>query len=462
MAGDTGVYRLGSRDIPVLGDFDVVVCGGGPAGVPAAMAGRRQGLSVLLVEGLGQLGGMGTAGMVSLWLGGRTGDCNRWVVGGIFRQMATEAAQRGFALLPQAQANRKYHPFGWKDHLLHGIPFDPFAMAAYLDEKVTEAGVEVLLMTQAFDAAVEGRRITHVILCNKNGLSAVKAKAFIDATGDADIAARSGCDVIAGREEDGLMMPATLMFIVDRVDQDALSAYIHQHEAVRFADEISRLRSAGKWPFPYDIFISIQLTEKGTMLINTSRLCGVDGTDAASVTEGLIRGRAEVRQLLVIMREHFPGFANARLKAVAPALGIRETRRICSHFTMTVDDVLNGRQFPDTIGFSSYEWDVPDAKRPSYQAMHKQDVPKPTVTPIPYRIMIPRPIENLICPGRPVSVEHQVLGPLRVMGPCFAMGEAAGQAARQVVRHGVAFGEVNVQELRDELKANGAIVDWDQ
>ena len=452
-------YVEPARNIPVLAEYDVVVCGGGPAGCAAALAARRSGLSVLLVEGQGQLGGMGTSGLVSHWLGGRTADCKRWVVGGIFRSMAEDAASRGFALIPQPEPSRKYQPHGWYPGLAHGIPFDPFAMAHYLDGKMGDAGVDVLLLTQAADVIAESNRITHVVALNKSGLAAVPATAVLDATGDADLAARSGCEVQKGREEDGLVTPTTLEFHVDNVDQDVLARYIHENDAPRFREEIRKLREAGEWPFPYDIFISVQLAEEGTMMINTPRICGIDGTDGYSLTEGMQRGRDEAHQLLAVMRKHFPGFANARLKAVAPLPGVRETRRIIGDYVLTVDDLASGKQFSDTIGFTSYGWDLPDPKKPSYQPMHEKNVRKSPLTPIPYRIMVPRPIENLLCPGRAVSVERDVLGPLRVMAPCMAMGEAAGVAARQVVHKSIPFFNVDTRELREELRQSGAVVD---
>ena len=368
--------RVPIQDAPIVGTYDLVVCGGGPAGCAAALAARRSGLSVLLVEGQGQLGGTGTSGLVSHWLGGRFPD-GRWVVGGLFRQMSEEAAARGFALIPVVKPGQTYTPHGWYLSLIHGVPFDPFAMACYLDERMLEVGVDVLLATQVVAPIVRGSRITHIVICNKSGLAAVAAKAVVDATGDADIAARSGCRVVVGRGEDGLMAPATLEFHVDNVDQDALAVYIHAHDAPRFRDKIASLRAAGEWPFPYQILICVQLDQKGTMMINTPRICDVDGTDGKAVTDGLMRGRAEIGQLFAIMREHFPGFANARLKAVAPMLGVRETRRIVGDFVLTIDNLICGDAFPDTIGLTMYGWDLPDPKRPSHQPMHEQRVKKP-------------------------------------------------------------------------------------
>jgi hypothetical protein len=171
----------------------------------------------------------------------------------------------------------------------------------------------------------------------------------------------------------------------------------------------------------------------------------------------MIRGRENVEQLFAVMRKHIPGFANARIKTVATSLGVRETRRIVGSYVLTVDDLREGKQFDDIIGYSAYNWDLADPKRPSYNPSHGK---KPEAAAIPYRIMVPAPIENLVCPGRAVSVERFVLGPLRVMAPCMAMGEAAGEAAVQVVRDGVAFAAVDVAQLRGQLKVNGAIIDW--
>ena len=449
------------RELPIGEPYDVVVCGAGPSGIAAALSACRAGQKVLLVEATGQLGGMGTSGLVSHWLGGRTSDNQRQAVAGIFLELTREAVARGIAIDPETVPDEKHPPHGWFKGLATGVPFDPFAMAAMLDEKMVAVGVDVLLHTQFVDADVHENRISHLVLFNKSGLSAIPAKAVVDATGDADVAFRSGCDTVKGRGEDGLTAPSTLEFHVDNVDQDALAAEIYARDSPRFRSLIRSLRESGEWMFPYDIFISVQLQEKGTMMINTPRICGVDGTDGASLTRGVMNGRREIFELFALMRKHFPGFANARLKAVASLMGIRETRRIVGDFVLTVDDVVSGIEFPDTIGFSTHGWDLPDPRRPSYQPMRKVVRRRP-YTPIPYRCLVPRPIRNLICPGRAISVERHVLGPLRVQAPCFAMGEAAGLAAAMVVNQGIAFRDVDVTSLREGLRRNGAIVDWEE
>ncbi len=177
----------------------------------------------------------------------------------------------------------------------------------------------------------------------------------------------------------------------------------------------------------------------------------------------------EMKRLMEIFKRNIPGFENAKIKTIAPQMGIRETRRIVGDFILTVEDLAQDKPFDDCIGFSMYGWDLPDPDKPSVQPFaydevsgYKYKIKKGLSTPLPYRIMLPKPVANLICPGRAVSVEGQVLGPVRVMAPCMAMGEAAGMAARQVVQNDVSFAEINIEKLREKLKNTGAIINTEQ
>lgn len=457
-----------SQNIPVTGAYDVVVCGGGPSGCAAALSARRAGLRVMLIEGMGQLGGMAVTGLVSQWLGGRTQE-GEWVVGGIFRSLAEEAAAKGYALLPSLNEEQRYHPFGWYNWFIHGVPLDPFSIDLFLDQKMREAQVDVFLHTQAVDAVVSGNAIRYVVIHNRGGLQAIKTKAVIDATGNADIAFRTHCETIKGRREDGKMTPASLIFHVYNVDEKKLTRFIEQENDPKLRKLIARLRESGEWNFPYEIFIATRLVQEGEFYINTTRLIGVDGTCGNSISAAMQRGRIDIHELLRIFKAHIPGFENARIKSVAPQVGVRETRRIVGDFILSVEDLMLDRDFDDCIGYSMYGWDLPDPDKPGVQPFandtlkgYQYKVKKGLSTPLPYRIMLPRPVKNLICPGRAVSVEGQVLGPVRVMAPCMAMGEAAGMASAQVAEKGVSYADVDVRELRRTLKAVNAIVDRDQ
>jgi hypothetical protein len=253
---------------------------------------------------------------------------------------------------------------------------------------------------------------------------------------------------------------------VYNVDNQTLGDAIETGKTPKFRGKIQELRQSGEWPFPYDIFITVQLVQPDVAMVNTMRLPGENGIDAHSRTRGLVQGRKEAFQLLHILRKHFPGFQDAQMKAVASLLGIRETRRIKGDFSLRVADLRDGPELPDTVGFSMYGWDLPDPHKPSVQPLVDEStgkyidkVQKALSTPIPYRIMVPRPVLNLLCPGRAVSVERDVLGPLRVMAPCMAMGEACGTAAAQMVRDKISAADVSVSRLKARLRQFGAIVD---
>jgi len=249
----------------------------------------------------------------------------------------------------------------------------------------------------------------------------------------------------------------TLEFHVDNVNQDALSDYIYKTDSPRFKEQIAQWRKEGKWKAASDFLITVKLTEKGVMMVNTPRIDGVDGTNGVSVTKGIVESRKEVQQLFIDLQKNVPGFENARIKAVASMLGVRETRRIKGDYQLTIAELESGKEFDDVVGFSSYGWDLPHSVKPAKKPMYGKS--KQFLTPIPYRIMLPRPIKNLICTGRMVSVERVLLGPLRVMAPCFAMGQAAGTASVQVVAGNKPFENIDVQQLRNDLRNNGAVID---
>ena len=438
--------------------YDLVVCGGGMTGVACAVSAARQGLKTVIIEKQGCLGGVGTSGQVNHILGGGYHDDKtqyHQVIGGIFEELSKKMISLDSAIDPSL-INPSKHRHGWLGGLASGLIFDNEMMKIVLDDMCVKAGVHIWFFTNIIGVGHDENEITKIAVHNKSGVFEIEGKYFADTTGDADIAFMSGCPVIHGREEDGLMAPASLEMVIEKVDGNKLEEYIIKQNSPRFRSLINDLRAKGVWDFPYDIFICVQLVYEDVYMINTIRQVGVDGTNGDSVSKAMIAGRKESLKLFRIIKEYFPGFENSRIRSIAPNIGIRETRRIAGEYCLSVSDLIEGKEFDDTIAYSCYGWDLPDPKRPSAQPMH--GVKKNKLTPIPFICMLPKKIRNLIVAGRSISVEREVLGPIRVMAPCIAMGQASGTAAAIAFYEGIGFSDINNNILIAKLRQDGCIV----
>ena len=443
------------------GGYELVVCGGGFSGFAAAYAAAREGVRTLLVERDGALGGVGTKGLVNHILGVRSfeNDTLKQCVGGVFAEIERRLLASGDGVDVRG-VDPNLNPHGWKKGLATGLIFDNERMQLLLEQMLAEVGAELLYYTDVVDVVKDGARITGVVVHNKSGLSLVKGECFVDATGDGDIAAMAGCDFEKGDEEGGLAA-ASLEMHVEGVDFDTLFAYMRDTGDVRFKNLIGALKEKGEWPFPYEIFISVKLTGEDAYMINTIRQVGVDGTDATSLSRAVTEGRAENYRLLEMMRAHFPGFAHARVRKIAPVIGIRETRRLKTAHVLSVQDIIDATEFADGIALSGYGWDMPNPKRPSDQPYHGV-ARRSRFTQIPYRALLPVGVSNLIAVGRCIGVEREALGVVRVMGPCLAMGECAGIAAKIALEKDNDFTAVDTDTLRERIVARGGIVDRDK
>lgn len=445
--------------------YDLVVCGGGPAGFACAVSAARCGLAVALVERGGCLGGTATLAGVNHLLAGRKLDENTGehvrVVGGIFDELTDHLIRNGAAIEPNT-IDPNFNPFGWYPRMASGIAFDDTSIKIAMDDFCLQAGVRVYYHTVLTEAEKSGEEISSVIVWNKDGFVRLRAAYFADCTGDADLAALSGCPYSKGRIEDGLMTPCSTEMHVDHVDTNAFVSYQNEHKSPKLVEIIDRLKANGIWNFPYEIFVTVRLVEDDVFMVNTIRQIGVDGTSEASVSRALADGRKENLRLFNIIKAYFPGFQNARIRKMADYLGVRETRRIHGHYTITVEDALSGKCYEDTIAATTYNFDLPDPLRPSYDPM-MGDAKKPhaerkhVVIRIPYRSLLPLKTANLIVAGRCISAEREVLGPIRIMGPCMMMGQAAGIASAVAKERACAYSDVPTKELRDKVWAAGIL-----
>ena len=257
------------------------------------------------------------------------------------------------------------------------------------------------------------------------------------------------------------MCPASMIFYVDHADAQRYVAYQNEHQSPKLVEIISDLRQKGEWPYDYEIFIAIETPEEGRFMVNTIRQTGVDGTDAESMTKAALEGRAMAFDLTRIMRKYFPGFEQARICRTFDRVGIRETRRILAREMITLESALAGRHYETCVASTTYNFDLPDPKRPSFDPM-MGDAKKPNALrkhvkiEIPYGALLPRDVDNLIVAGRCLGAEREVMGACRVMGPCMGMGQAAGYAAVLAQETGD-FSAVCVKSLRNMLLEDGCI-----
>lgn len=467
-------YQVKANERPPV---DVLVAGGGPAGFGAAVAAAREGLSVLLVEAGGALGGTSTLGALPFWLGATTGSIPfrhmleqnlqyrdlphpRRAVGGIFQEAMARMKQEGGGVGPSVMAQTERYPILDRLGCHDEFTFDLECGKRTLETIALEAGVQILYYTMALDVARVGDKVQGVYLSSKDGVTYVPVKAVIDATGDADLVARAGFETYKGDRETGEMTAASLVAHIENIDSGAIAAYLEQGGDPWFYDACAKACEA--YPgldLPTGLII-FPMMQDGVFMINGgTSFGGYDGTSAESLTALTIRGRKRA-QLLVekLFREFMPGGENCRLRLTAAYPGVRETRRIVAEYMLSEQDLLEGKRFEDTIALAGRHFDL--SRKSGGQPFHvKRLSVKGGVTPIPYRALIPAGADNLIAAGRCIAADGQALGPARIISTCIAVGEAAGVATRFKLEGNVPFRAVPADALRGRLRMLDAEVD---
>ncbi|MFH1454547.1 MAG: FAD-dependent oxidoreductase [Armatimonadota bacterium] len=412
----------------------IIVCGGGPAGVSAAIAAARGGAEVLLIEKYGFLGGMATSALVQPWMGYYSGDVK--VIGGIFDEIVIEL--------------KKYGAFKQSEHLgnVHYC-FDPEILKKVLQDVCLKAGVRILYHSFVAGIKIENNKIKGVYVENKQCRKFYEADYFIDCTGDADIAHFAGAPYEKGRQKDGLMQPVTLNFRLDNVDVKRMPSREEINE------KYLQLKKEGKIDNPRENVLWFDTPYDGSIHFNTTRVNNIDGTKAEDLTLAEIVSHKQMMQVYLFLKENIPGFENSFIAASGPAIGVRETRRITGDYVLTEDDVLSGKKFDDGIASGCYAIDI---HNPEGGGTVIKKVPEGSYYNIPYRCLLPGGVDNLIVAGRPVSTTHEAHSSVRIQACCYAMGQAAGTGASLCEKENKSFRELDVNKLRKILVSDGVIL----
>lgn len=444
------------KELPVTARADVLVVGSGPAGLAAAISSARNGARTLLVERYGFLGGNLTAGLVGPCMTSYSLDGKTQLIKGIFDELVVRLERVGAAIHPsKISAGSEYSGF-----IVYGhdkvTPFNPEAVKMVAMEMCLEAGVDLLLHTFVVDAIVDGAAVTGVVAASKSGLQGIRAGITVDCSADGDVAARAGVPFQIGRAEDGLTQPMTLFFRVKNVDDERVKAYVKAHpEDYRpFASLVQQARERGEFDLPRRGIGLYRTLDAGVWRINTTRIQRRNGADARDLTLAEIEGRRQVRTLLAFFRKWLPGFEQCELLDTATQIGVRETRRIGGEYTLTLDDLGQGREFEDVIALAGYPVDIHSPTGDGGGATGEWRTAN--IYQIPYRCLVPLRVEQLLVAGRPLSATHEALGAVRVMPPAFAMGQAAGTAAALAVARGIPPRHVSVPDLQTLLVRQGA------
>jgi hypothetical protein len=440
------------RTIPMEDEYDVIVAGGGPAGVAAAVTAQRMGRRVLLAEAMGCLGGLGTSGMVGAF--GPMSDGVRRLARGFIGEVVDRMYERGWireGLTPEL----------WNAIYMKWTAYNCEGLKIIYDEFIKAAGVEVRFFTKVIDADLDpgdSKRVNGVILHNIEGYRYIKAKAFVDATGDAVLANLCGVECREAYRDTPVGLPATLVSIWAGIDWEEAQKHTEEHQAL-----LEKAFENGRFTVT-DRQFGVNHTGKTIGYLNAGHLFGVNALNNKSVTEALIWGRKQLLEYRDFLNKDLPGFSKAELVATAPLLGNRESRRIVGEEEITKEDFFAKRQFFNQIGVYNRFMDIHpyNASKEEWERFRmywdKNHLGSGNCLGIPYGILVPKGWKNLWVAGRCVSSDNQVLGTIRAQPCCSIMGQAAGAATVQAITTGQEAYRLDTEALRDVLRKQGVYI----
>ncbi|MBN8477701.1 MAG: FAD-dependent oxidoreductase [Burkholderiales bacterium] len=459
-------------DMPIHSQSDVVVAGGGPSGLVAAIASARAGAKTTLVEQYGFLGGMATAASV-----------------GPFSPFHYDDQQITMGI-PQELVERLMAAGGSTGHLKCVPEYGSGSYMAYFDrevykqvafEMVQEAGVRLLLHSFVGGTVVEGNRVRGIQVANKSGFLQVLGKVTVDATGDGDVSARGGCQVQWGRQSDNLGQPMTMFFEMANVDTEKLRAYIAAHPedfewtstlhsrtplpkhlnqhyfvAQGFRKAAAEAMAKGELHLGRDTVLLQSTMREGMIVFNSTRVGKLKGTDVDDFTKAEIEGRKQAMSLAAFAKKYIPGFEHAYVCSTGAQIGVRESRHVIGEHVLTQDDVVEGRRFRDVVARGFFPVDIHSPTSGGGYAGGSTWIKPKAPYDIPMRCLIPKGVDGLVMTGRNISAAHEAHGSLRVQGTVFAIGHGSGVVAATAALTGVEPRHVDIHKVQKTLLAQRA------
>ena len=413
-----------AKQIPTSEMYDVVVCGGGPAGIGAAIAAAERGAKTAIIERLGFLGGMATAGYVNPM--SEFAYNGRHISGGIPWRFAEEMVALKGAMVEEPRCN---------------ISFNPEVYKIVAQRMIEKAGAKAYMNTYLADCIMEDNKITGVVVVNKSGMQVIRGKYFIDATGDADLAHFAGVPMLPQIED---MQPGTMCFVLSGVDTTTERMHImHQknhrfnHQAVFVRDTLFALREQGvhvpKFGGPW----LATTMEEGCITVNMTR-AAMNAVDSEDYQKAETQMREDAYTLVNLLKEHVEEFKNCQLVVTGTVAGVRETRRIKGLHVLTGQEYVKAHKFEDSVARACHPVDIHLPGDEGQRLIFPEDAGY-----IPFRSLITEEFPNLLVAGRPISADAEAFAAIRVQVPCMETGQAAGVAAALCLKEN----EITVQEL---------------
>ena len=439
--------NIPEKNVPILAEADVVVCGGGTAGVAAACSAARHGAEVLLLERWPSVGGMATNALVNIW---HTSDREKQVIHGFVQELADRAGTWITRL--------DHYPTHPETHL-----FDPEGMRVVLHRTLDDCGVRTICNLTAVESIVVDGRIKAVLVDTKSGRKAVRGQVFIDATGDGDVAANAGLAFDYGRPEDGLVQGLTMMFCCGGIDETATLR--GDNDAIE--ELMSRMKKAqaeNNFP-PFNEYAMRHYLGGGARNHGPYNLCPAtaDATDEEDLTQATVLSRERLHAYMDLWRREAPGYAEAYVEQTGFGIGVRESRRIRGLTTLDRRMVVDAVKQPDAIGHGFWLIDIHDPKGSGYTTWSAQDSrTMPAVGQsyhIPLGMCLNDSIPNLAVVGRCASSTHEGHASVRIQTHCMVMGQGTGTAAALALAGHVDMQQVDIRALQQVLRTDGVYLE---